>query len=84
MITNDLQAARLRFRAIVESGVSDPIQQFLIGEGLATPMTTLAVIIPPPPRYELPDGWRMPVGCGADYPFLAENYRLKLPTNTKG
>lgn len=77
---NDLQAARLRFRAIVESGVNDPIQQFLVGEGLATPMATLSVKIPPPPRYDLPDGWRMPVGQGG-YPFLAENARLRLPNS---
>lgn len=32
-----LQKARLRFRVIVESGVPDPINQFLIGEGLASP-----------------------------------------------
>ena len=77
---NDSESARLRFRAIVESGVPDPIQQFLIAEGLATPMASVTTkVIAPPPRFVPPEGWRMPVGCGANYPFLRENYRLKLP-----
>lgn len=35
---NDAQSARERFRAILESGVAEPIATFLIGEGLASPM----------------------------------------------
>ncbi len=75
MNDTDLHAARLRFRAIVESGVPDPINQFLIGEGLASPTKEAQLSVTPPPRFDPPDSWRMPIGC-ANYPLQDEGYRL--------
>lgn len=65
---DDLHAARLRFRALIESGVPDPINQFLIAEGLASPVKEVHITIQPPPRFYPPEGWRMPMGH-AGYPF---------------
>lgn len=75
MNDTDLHAARLRFRAIVESGVPDPINQFLIAEGLASPTKEAHVSVTPPPRFHPPDSWRMPIGHEG-YPLLDEKYRL--------
>lgn len=75
MTTNDLDAARLRYRAILDSGESEPIVCFLIAEGLASPTKEVHTTATPPPRFNPPDSWRMPIGQ-AGYPFHAEKYRL--------
>jgi hypothetical protein len=75
MNNTDLESARLRFRTILESGVIDPINQFLIAEGLASPTKEVHVTATPPPRFDPPDSWRMPTGW-ASYPFHAEKYGL--------
>ena len=77
MNDDTLHAARLRYRAIVESGVDDPINAFLTQEGLVKPTTqqSYTLTYSPPKSVTLPAGWRMPTGQGG-YPFGNEKYRL--------